>query len=116
MRITHLMCNTAKGVPRTPLMTVVYSSCREEGGSQRWLVGGQEQESPGCWRSWWEATNEGHKQEERAQLGREQASCSSSPMLVALFLLPPSEPDVRLFSASGSPVPLIRFRKLNAHE
>src|ERR1051326_3592256 len=46
------------------------------------------------------------------QLGREQASYSSSPMLVALFLLPPSEPDVHLFSASGSPVPLIRFRKL----
>jgi len=43
-------------------------------------------------------------------LGREQASYSSGPMPVALFLLPPSEPDVHLFSASGSPA--VRFRKV----
>lgn len=45
-------------------------------------------------------------------LGREQASYSSGPMPVALFLLPPSEPDVQLFTASGSPVLLIIFRKV----
>jgi hypothetical protein len=43
-------------------------------------------------------------------LGRKQASYSSGPMPVALFLLPPSEPDVQLFTASGSPVPPIDFR------
>ena len=46
-------------------------------------------------------------------LGRKQASYSSGPMPVALFLLPPSEPDVQLLTASGSPVPLIIFRKLD---
>ena len=52
-----------------------------------------------------------HITREDKGLGREQASYLSGPMPVALFLLPPSEPDVQLLTASGSPA--LRFRKVD---